>query len=219
METAMQLLKTATGWLLVATSAFVGLAPIAFADDDSVFVQALDGRLVTGLPADAGNSFDLGRVFSSQFPSTFAWNNPGFHSLATPPLDLEALPEDTDIAFDFLPMTLDGMVSNLLYWDGNGEAPGDVEFGLPPEDGYTMTLFGRNNAPGVVAASGEMVAGASLGRTESGPGLRMHEHRFFFLDNGNDLIDPEDGVYMVAMQLRMEDLRATQPFLPLVGHS
>ena len=193
------------------------LLSVSSADQDSIFVQAVDGRLVTGLPANAGDSFDVQRVFSSQFPSTFAWNNPGFHSLALPPLDLEAIPEGTDVAFDFLPMSVDGLVSNLLYWDGVRTEADDVQFGPPPGDGYTMTLFGRNNEPGAVAASDEMVAGPVLGRTETGPGLRMHEHRFFFLDDGSDVSDPEEGVYMVAMQLRMEEFRATEPFFLLWG--
>lgn len=196
--------------LLVVTAC--SMLPIAVADEGSLFVQALDGRLVTGLPEDGGNSFVTQRVFLSQFPSTFAWNNPGFHSLSAPPLSFQSLPERAAIGFDFLPMNVDGLVSNLLYWDGAGTVPEDVRFGLPPSDGYTMTLFGRNNEPGEVSGSGEMIAGPVLGRTEAGPGLRMHEHRFFFLDDGDDLSDPEEGVYLVAMQLQMEDLRATEPF-------
>lgn len=213
----LRLLSTLIPYLVITACGLKSLLPIASADDDSVFVQAQDGRLVTGLPAAGGTSFALERVFSSQFPSTFAWNNPGFHSLASAPIGLESIPEGTDLAFDFLPMTVDGVVSNLLYWDGDGEGTDDVEFGPPPADGYTMTLFGRNNAPGVVAGTDEMVAGAVLGKTESGPGLRMHEHRFFFLDDGNELSDPIDGVYMVAMQLRMEEFRATEPFYLLWG--
>ena len=117
-------------------------------------------------------------------------------------------------------MTTVGVTSNLLYWDGQGTLPGDVEFGPVPQAGVTMTLYGRNFEPATVDGAAEMVRGKTINQTIApGSPLRLHGHRFFVLDDGDGLEStvPPVGVYLVALQLRMEGFIASDPFFVAFG--
>lgn len=150
------------------------------------------------------------RVFPARLDSFYSVNNPGFTSRPGP----TALPGNTNMEWDFLPMTVDsglhaGYVSTLLYWDGLSDEP---IFGPTPTDDYRFSLFGKN---GTAAAGGtdELVPGHNIETT--GPNGSIHEHRFYFLDDNGDGLNttlPDAGIYVYAMQLRVEGLETSEPF-------
>lgn len=181
-----------------------------------VLLQAQNGGLAVGLDNEDGGTQDMGvRVFAAQFPSLYAINAPSFISLSSPPTGYEVIPPQTNVSWDFLPMNYGGMTSNLLYWDGQGTTPSDVSFGLPTDPNVTLTLFGRNNIPASVGADSTMIPGPVLDQTlAAGNLLRLHGHRYFFLDDndGSTSTPPADGIYLLAMHLRMDDFGATEPF-------
>jgi hypothetical protein len=139
---------------------------------------------------------------------------PSFLSLAAGPQDTQPLPQGADLRFDLLPMTIDGVTSNLFYWDGQGSTPEDVQFGPVPQTGITLTLFDPNFVPTAADGTSAMLPGQRIGTTTtSADNLRLHAHRFFLLDDGdeNEFTSPPDGIYLMALQLRMEGLRAADP--------
>jgi len=86
----------------------------ALSHEGGVLVQAAAGRLVTGAE-NSGSSLGLAeRIFSATFPSTFAWNSPSFVSAAVPPSGTDALPGESNLDWDFLPMRVGSVRSNLL---------------------------------------------------------------------------------------------------------
>ncbi len=206
----------------VAAILMVAAFPIArvFADADALVVQALDGQLVTGRISDDLALTEIpSRVFPSQFPSTNAWNNPGFHSLGTAPAGTAVLPENGDLRWDFVPMTIGDTTSNLFFWDGQGETAEDVDFSLPPSSTYSLALFGRNNETAAADGTPLFIPGKTIGLIGSGTGLRLHAHRFFFLDDNDGLAGtlPQEGIYLIAMQLRMEGYATSDPFFLVWG--
>ncbi|WP_197526444.1 hypothetical protein [Botrimarina colliarenosi] len=150
------------------------------------------------------------RVFPGRLDSFYSVNSPGFTSRSGP----TALPGDTDLDWDFLPMTVDsglhdGYASTLLYWDGVGADP---LFGPTPTDDYRFSLFGKDGAAAAGGAD-QLVPGYTVETT--GPNGSMHEHRFFFLDDNGDGMNttlPQAGIYLFAMQLRVAGLETSDPF-------
>lgn len=178
--------------------------------DISAF-ESPEGQLSTGLifwaTANAQNGeLEEARVFSGQFDDDddYVVNNPGW---GTPP---GLLPGASFLFWDFLPMTLDvdgsPLTSTLLYWD----AAGAVDFGAAPS-GHELWLAGGS---GFAIADGgdEMVPGGAI--AQSANSGYVHEHHDFFLDDsdGNSQTTPDDGIYLVAMQLRMTGLETSKPF-------
>src|SRR5437016_3934053 len=97
---------------------------IAWAQHYDVLAQQMNGKIVTGT-ADFDNfQWQLGlRVFHRDFGSTYAINNPGFNALGagspSMPAGAQALPGNTDLSWDFLPMTItngNSLSQNLFYW-------------------------------------------------------------------------------------------------------
>lgn len=188
----------------------------AHAHGGGVLLQAQNGGLAVGLDNEDGSGQDMSvRVFDAQFSSLYAIDAPSFISLSNPPAGYDALPPQTNVYWDFLPMNTGGITSNLFYWNGQGATPSDVSFGLPPDPNVTLTLFGRNNVPAAVDADPTMIAGPVLEQTlADGNLLRLHGHRFFFLadNDGSTSTYPAAGIYLLAMHLRMDDFGATEPF-------
>jgi len=181
-----------------------------------ILVQSSQGRLVTGVADLDGDDFLVGaRVFTGVFSSLYAENDPGFNAIAAGspalPDGTQALPGSADLGWDFLPMQIGGLKSALWHWDGVGTAPTDVEFNLPPS-GYALTLFGKANAAASAIVTDALVPGAVIDRTAANG--YVHVHRFFFLDDGDaaDATSPADGVYLIAMRLRMAGLESSAPF-------
>jgi hypothetical protein len=210
-------------WLTIAIAGlgFFAAGRSARAHGGGILVQAQGPNLVIGHDNEDGSGSVMGvRTFTSLMPSTLAWDSPSFISLSTPPAGTEALPPLTDVDWDFLPMTNQGVTSNLLYWDGQGSGPADVEFGSVPQTGVTMTLYGRNFEPAAVSGSDVMVRGKTINETLApGNALRLHAHRYFVLDDGDGLeaTKPPAGVYLIGLQLRMQGYSATDPFYIAFG--
>jgi hypothetical protein len=209
--------------LIIAAMVFYAMKPAhqVFAHGGGILVQSQESALVIGHDAEDGSGTTMGvRAFTSLMPSTLAWDSPSFISFSTPPAGTQALPPLTNVDWDFLPMSVGDVTSNLMYWDAQGTTPADVEFGLVPQAGVTMTLFGRNFEPATAAGTGDMVAGKTINQTAAaGSALRLHGHRFFVLDDGDgsEATAPPVGVYMVALQLRMQGYRASDPFFIAFG--
>ena len=215
-------------WILAASIALSSLAiqSKVIAHGGGVLLQAVSNKITTNFDNESGGQFFDVPAYSILFNPTGAGGNngpidsPSFLSLATAPGSTDPLPTSTDVYWDFLPMTIDGLTSNLFYWDAIGSTPEDVEFGAVPQANVDMSLFDVSFNRITVDGSAEMVPGSHLGTTDSGgSGLRLHAHRFFFLDDNdsNDLTDPPDGIYLFSMQLRMPGMINSDPFFFVAG--
>lgn len=180
------------------------------AHNGGILVQASGGKLVTGFDNESTGSQTIGdRAFSLLFPSSLANDIPSFLSLANAPAGSEPLSAGGQLFWDFLPMTHEGFTSNLLYWDGVGTTTEDVEFGAVPGGDTTLTLYTQNFAESAyVDGSATLTPGKQIG-TISSNNLALHAHRWFFLDSTTA---PPEGIYLFAMQLRMEGYENTDPF-------
>ena len=191
--------------------------PSASAQHFDVLVQDVGGRLTTGTGDPNSGAGALGtRTFLGRFDSTYAVDDPGFNSVGagagTIPAGANALPGNADLSWDFLPMKVDGLVSNLMYWNGAGSTVDDVAFGPPPTPTYSLALFGRNFAQAAANGADQLVPGQVLDTTASNGFI--HRHRFFFLDNDadpNNATVPSQGVYLISMRLRMLELNRSEP--------
>lgn len=208
-------------WVLACVFVASIAAP-AGAQHLDVQVQSEAGKLATGFGDYDGGSYTIGaRVFDRLFNPSFAINDPGFNAIGTTtgtlPPGSDALPGFTDLYWDFLPMKVDGYASNLLYWDGNGTAD-DVSFGPAPAETYSLSLFGKDGAQAAADGSDELIPGQIIGTTASDGFL--HQHRYFFLDddtNPNNSTVAVEGVYLIAMRLRMEGIDRSDPFFIVWG--
>jgi hypothetical protein len=196
----------------------------AMAHNGGIIVQLQDNYLIAGLDNEAGGPPDFDqRVFSSLFrPQLYGNDLPSFLSLASPPAGTQALPPGANIYWDFLPMNTGGITSNLLYWDGAGTTPEAVDFDLVPQADVTMGVYNvTDGGSALVEGTAEMVPGNLLGVTDTtGSGLRLHRHNWYLLDDGDGGVPPTvvpEGVYLIAMQLRMDDYGASKPFFVVSG--
>lgn len=141
--------------------------------------------------------------------------SPGFIALD----GADALPGNELLRWSFLPMTVDtgphaGHRSTLLYWDGQSGSP---EFGPTSTDDYEFSLTS-------VEGTSVLGFGAATGAAEAEPGNGalattqpdgyIHQHPVFFLDDNGDGLNttiPDQGIYVVAFQLQIADLEASDP--------
>jgi hypothetical protein len=203
--------------LVVVAAAFIP-ATIARAQHLDVLVQSVAGKLTTGAANFDAGSDALGlRVFARPFNSLFAMDDPGFNSIGsatgTLPPGADALPGGAALQWDFLPMKVNGVVSNLMYWNAAGTTADSVTFGPPPTATYSLSLFGANDLRAAAGGTAELAPGHTIATTAS-DGF-IHQHRFFFLDNDHDDNNEtvaEAGVYMAALRLRMNGLNRSEPF-------
>lgn len=209
--------------LVLAGFIVSGIVAAAEAQHLDVQVQSVSDKLATGFGDFDGDSYTVGaRVFSRLFNSLFAVNDPGFNAIGTTtgtlPPDSNALPGNTDLYWDFLPMKVDGIASNLLYWDGNGTTADDVLFGPAPASTYSLSLFGKDDAQAAADGSDQLISGQIIDKTA--PDGFLHKHRYFFLDDDTDPNNStvaEEGVYLIAMRLRMAGLDQSDPFFLVWG--
>ena len=204
----------------------------SWAQHFDVLVQQTSGKLVTGTADFDNNQWQLGlRVFHRDFDSDYAINNPGFNSLAATspslPAGAQGLPGSTDLSWDFLPMTVtnssNALSQNLFYWNGQdsdgvpGLTPTDVAFGPLPGPNYTLSLFDKSNAKISVDGANATVPGGIIATTNSDGSL--HQHRYFFLEDGDGDSGtvPADGIYLVALRLRMPGLADSLPVFMIFG--
>ncbi|QDS98732.1 hypothetical protein [Adhaeretor mobilis] len=192
-------------------------AHLCLAQHTDILIQDVGDRLTSGDADFDTGQWTLGaRIYSQVFDSDFAVNDPGWNALGTGSPDLpdgaEALPANTDLSWDFLPLKIDGTAANLFFWDGTG----NVQFGALPAPTYALSLQSKS---GFIAADGsnQLIQGGVIQDTDSIGSI--HRHRFFFLDDGDgDLgVDPQDGIYLFSIRARMEGLDRSKPFYFLFG--
>ena len=185
--------------------------------DDDVLIVDVDARLTSGRPNFDG-TWRLGvRSYQGRFDSDVTTRDPGWNTIGrgspAMPAGAVAPPADTDLEWDFLPMKINGLAANLLFWDGAGA----VSFGPTPGEDYE--LFLQSKSSGFIAADGsaQLVAGAVIDDTDSIGAL--HRHRFWFLDDGDGNLstDPADGIYLIALRTRMQGLDRSRPLFFLFG--
>lgn len=210
---------------IVLTWMIVVPTPWANAHFGGFIVQLKDNYLVVGQDSETPggqpdwNTQAIGSLFAPEQYSDL----PSFLSLATPPVGTQALPINSSIYWDFLPMTTGGYTSNLLYWNGQGA----VNFGpVPVPSGATDVTMGMYNTTdgsgfsALVSDTPDMVEGALLGVTNSGgSGLRLHRHNYFVLDDGDGIAPTNvaEGAYLIAIQLNMPGYGASRPIFVVPG--
>jgi hypothetical protein len=197
------------------------MAGAAAAQHADVLVQTLGNRLATGSADFDSGSWTLGRrVYSSEFGSNWSVNNPGFNALAATspsmPAGASRLPGNTSLAWDFMPMKIDGVLQNAFYWDGAGSTAAAVDFGALPGPDYEIALYGRNASVAVDGAA-SLVAGDVIEVTSSSGAL--HSHRYFYLDSGNQNAagPPVDGIYLLSLRMKMNGYDPSQPIYMVLG--
>ena len=190
-----------TIFLLIASSF---LAPsLTLADGSGILVQRQANQLILGAGDDSPGNQQLGvSVFSQTLPSDGLTQNPSFFSLNPAPVGAETLPAGKNVYWDFLPMTIDGTISNLLYWDGLDA----IEF--MASQSATLKLHDQVYAPALVDGSATAVAGLRLGTTDSSR-WSLHAHQWWWLEGDNG--DPPPGIYLAALRLRMDEFAPTTP--------
>jgi hypothetical protein len=208
----------------IALTLVIWTAPVACnAHFGGFVIQLQDGRIVIGQDAETPggqpdwNTRAVGSLFAPQQYSDL----PSFLSLASAPSGTQPLPTNSNIYWDFLPMTVGGYTSNLLYWNGQGA----VNFGpvpIPPAAiDVTMGIYNTTDGTqALVSDTSDMVEGALLGVTNnSATGLRLHRHNYFLLDDGDGVAPTNvpEGVYLVALQLDMPGHGVTRPIFVVPG--
>ncbi|MEM1305685.1 MAG: hypothetical protein AAGG46_12355, partial [Planctomycetota bacterium] len=144
------------------------------------------------------------RVFGDLLPSTGLTQDPSFLSLSSPPAGSDALPVGVDVYWDFLPMTIDGVTSNLFHWDGQGDV------GFSPALAETLTLYDPVFNSATVNGAAAAVPGERIGTTTSSA-LSLHAHRWWELAAGSG--NPTAGIYATALRLRVDGFAPTEPFV------
>ena len=120
-------------------------------------------------------------------------------------------------------MTIGGVSSNLFYWNGQdsdgvpGSTASDIQFGALPLPSYTLTLFDINNGAHSADGTNTIVPGGVIDTTAS-DGF-IHRHLFWFLqdNDGNSATKPADGLYLVAIRMKMPGLRSSLPVFMIFG--
>ncbi|MGI9455233.1 MAG: hypothetical protein ACR2NU_01655, partial [Aeoliella sp.] len=205
-----------TRFALVVTISSLGPACFvgpARAQEVDVMVQMSSGQLVTGVADLPTSTFTVPhRVFTRNLLSNFRAADPGFFALSegNPLLPADALPANTDLSWDFLPMTIGQTVSNLFYWDAldddqNGLGQQDVEFVRPQNANFKAI----NNGSFTADASDQMIPGGLIQTTAFDGSI--HKHPAFRVET-LDATAPLTGVYMVSLQLRMPGIDTSDPF-------
>jgi hypothetical protein len=207
--------------LISAAAVTAGLtySDLAIAQHSDVLVLGVDGRLAA--VSESGDNLDL-RVFEGFLGEGAFADEPGFESISTTtgtvPPGTTALPGVSALAGDFLPMKIGGLVSNLFYWDGAATSGDSIPFEAPPTTDYSFSIFGLEGARAAADGSASLVTGTTIAITAADGG--MHEDPAYFLDD--DRVDdnepaPAEGVYLVALRLRMEGLNRSAPLLMVWG--
>jgi hypothetical protein len=181
-------------------------------------------RIVVGSANFDSFTWTIGaRVFARDFDSDYLIDNPGYNALSSTspflPDGYFALPASSPIGWDFLPMTVGSDVANLMYWNGQDENSNGVDVldvAFAPLPGANLSLAGAGGTA-VADGSTQLIMGSTLVTTDSTGGL--HSHRNYWLDDGdmNGSTNPVDGIYLVALQLRMAVLATSDPFFLVFG--
>ena len=213
---------------MVATAIVLLSVAVSNAQQDlgiDIGVQQKDGKLITGAagPAVPTPVFPV-QIYTRDFGDNLRTRDPGFFSFgegSSALVDgLEALPASQPLQWDFLPMTVDGTVSNLLYWDGlDGDMSGGIDVDdveMNPSMGVEFELNNTNTSGGAVTfvdGGSEMVVGGSVVTTASSGALQpgaLHHHGRIRV-RSSDGSDVPEGVYLASWQFRIEGVEASDP--------
>ncbi len=111
-------------------------------------------------------------------------------------------------------MKIGATMSNLLYWNGADTTEAEVSFGPAPTADFSLRLYDFNRMDQAAAdGTNQLVPGKRIALTAD-DGF-IHQHDFFFLDNDHDdnnATVAADGVYLIALRLRMSALDRSDPF-------
>ncbi|MEM9186553.1 MAG: dockerin type I domain-containing protein [Planctomycetota bacterium] len=213
---------------LLACATLTGVfgANACLAGGDGVIVQALGDRLVIGAGDDSPGGQQLGqRVIGDVLPSIGLDDNPSFFSFSPAPAGFETLPATEFVSWDFLPITIDGVTSNLFHWD----AIGAVDFA--PAGGESLSLFDFTlttlaTVDGAAAAAPGEFLGVVNQVGEGDAGFGLHAHNFWSLqgEGGDPQVlgsgaAPTPGIYLTAMRLRLDGFIPSAPFFVALGTS
>lgn len=198
---------------LLACFVLSGLPSSALADHFDVLFYEFGGQLATGA-TDFGPPFSLlpdVRVFVEPLPIGDVTSNPGFTASSPPPAG-NALPGDTEIAFDVLPEPLlEGRT--LSRWDLAGEVafedPGGVRIRVREGSCFTCA-----SVP--VDGGTERLPGFTLGTTSATGTLHRHHEIFLLPPVGSGSLAPA-GAYLLALTARVEGFLESPPFYVLFG--
>ncbi len=216
----------------IALSVGLGTARALHLD---VLSEQVNGQIVTGTGDFDHDQWTLGeRVFHRDLgpapasnPTLLQNNNPGFNSIGDGSPDMpagaQALLPGAILSWDFLPMTINGRSQNLFYWNGQdsdgvpGFTPADVQFGPIPTPAYRLTLLDFNSGIHSVDGTNTIVPGGKIATT--GPDGSMHQHLFFSLqdNDGDSSTLPVDGLYLIAMRLKLPGLANSLPVFMVFG--
>ena len=213
---------------MIVIAAMVGPG-IARAQHIDVLNEQINGQLVTGTGNFDTDTWTLGpRVFHRDFGTSFAINNPGFNSIGAGSPDLpsgsQALPAKH--------ATVVGLSADddrrrvkqpvLLEWtkirDGvPGLTASDIKFGAPPLPSYTLTLYDISDVGHAADGTNTIVPGGVIDTTAS-DGF-IHRHLYWFLqdNDGNGGTTPADGLYLVAIRMKMPGLSSSLPVFLIFG--
>jgi hypothetical protein len=111
----------------------------------------------------------------------------------------------------------------LFYWNGQdgdgvpGFTPADVQFGPIPTPDYRLTLLDFNNGIHSVDGTNTIVPGGKIAKAAA-DGF-VHQHLFFSLqdNDGNSSTLPVDGLYLIAMRLKLPGLADSLPVFMVFG--
>ncbi|MFM8951893.1 MAG: PEP-CTERM sorting domain-containing protein [Planctomycetaceae bacterium] len=202
-------------------SFFDGHAAIAEAIHYDVLFTSGSGTLLTGGYDDAGNNGIAPlRVFSGEVvgagtagPYESA-EEPGFRapnqaflnsSAMTPSGVFTALPGNTDLFFNLVPMTINGSSRNLFFWNGSGP----VNFAALPAS-YQLGLVGDFGTAAITGSTSEVTANFLLKKTSADGSLDPgHPHLTTQIADAGDA--PAQGFYLFAMQFNMAGLSSSAP--------
>lgn len=211
-------------WRRMLVAAALAMPGAAVAQHSDVLLQRGGNKIVTGSANFTEFSWTIGaRVFARDFDGDYLIDNPGYNALSSSspflPMGYSALPASSPVGWDFLPMKIEDTVANLMYWNGsdtnaNGVDVADVMFDQAA--GYSLSIHG---AGGLAAADGSarLLPGTTLVMTDSSGAI--HSHRAYHLDDGdmNAGTNPADGIYVIALRVRMETLQNSDPFYLVFG--
>ena len=174
-----------------------------YAHNSGVVVQGNAGQLVTGFIDESTLVHTISqRAFPLVMPGSLADDFPGFLSQGNPADGNDPLPVGGNLYWDFLPMSSDGIRSNLLYWDGIGTTVDDVEFGLVPTPGVSLSLYAESLLDHSTAhGTDDFIEGTYVGTATASSTTALHAHLWSFL--GSPTTVP-DGIYLMSIRLTME---------------
>ncbi|MGV6814011.1 MAG: hypothetical protein ACWA5W_03260 [Phycisphaerales bacterium] len=184
---------------LIALATLTAISSIAAAQHaDMLLIRDDSGNLLTGLYDFDSNSIvsTNTRVFEGEFDQFGTTDEPGFNALSATniPAGYQALPSSSEVSFNANAFAIDDQVSNLYYWDGNG----DVDF-VQSTNILTISKAPSTIFNAVLDGGSSDVAGFGIDTTSSDGFLHKH------LDAGlTDISESAHGFYLWSYNLTID---------------